>query len=134
MKTIYIFSLFIGLCMLTLSKESRAQMAMNLTTEEKKANEKLQKIRERILSGEDFCKLAAEISQDAGARHCGQLGAYTLTELVPEYADVVSRLKPGEISPIVRTRYGLHIIQLISVEEEKYDTRHILIRLGQYAR
>jgi len=120
--------------MLALPGECSAQMAMNLTTEEKRANERLQKVRERILNGEDFCKLAAEFSQDAGAKHCGQLGSYTLTELVPEYASVVSRLRPGEISPIVRTRYGLHIIQLIAVEEEKYDTRHILIRLGQYAR
>lgn len=97
--------------------------------EEKKAiREKLEGLRNRVLKGEDFGTLAYLYSEDPGsARQNGELGFLTRSALVPEFAAVAFSIKPGEISDIVETDFGFHIIQLIEKRGEQVNVRHILL-------
>jgi len=69
---------------------------------------------------QDFVRLAREFSEDEKtARLGGVIGWATRTQLVPEFADAAFALKPGEISEVVTTRYGYHIIRLEQKTAEK---------------
>jgi peptidyl-prolyl cis-trans isomerase SurA len=93
------------------------------------AKAKLQGIRDRILNGEDFCKLAQTYSEDPGsAPACGQLGWFKRGELVPPYEAAALKLKPGGYSDIVESEFGFHFIQLIERRANEYNSRHILIK------
>jgi len=100
-----------------------------ITEQEKLAvKEKLNELRERILKGDKFSTLAVLYSEDPGsATKGGELGFVGRTDLVPEFAAVAFKLKDGEISKIVETEYGYHIIQLIERLGEQINVRHILI-------
>lgn len=91
--------------------------------------QRLQEFKERIEGGERFATLAALYSQDEGsAAKGGQLGYVGRGDLVPEFAAVAFKLEPGQVSRIVQTEYGYHIIQLIERRGEKIDCRHILLK------
>ena len=93
------------------------------------AMDKIQGLRERILQGESFATLAILYSQDPGsAREGGQLGFFGRGDMVPEFEAVAFRLKPGEVSSVVKTSFGYHIIQLIARRGERIQCRHILIK------
>jgi peptidyl-prolyl cis-trans isomerase C len=65
----------------------------------------------RVKGGEDFAKVADELSKDPGAKG-GDLGWFTKDRMVPEFADVAFKLKPGEISDPVKTQFGWHVIKV----------------------
>src|SRR5690606_2249581 len=68
-------------------------------------------------------------SEDPGSRKsCGELGYFKRGELVPPYEAAALKLKPGEISEIVESEYGYHLIQLIDRRSNEYSSRHILIK------
>jgi peptidyl-prolyl cis-trans isomerase SurA len=91
--------------------------------------EKLLNIRERIMNGESFATLAVVYSEDPqSAVKGGDIGWMTKTELEPEYAKVAFTLKKGQISKIVETAFGFHIIQCLDRTEDRVHTRHILLR------
>jgi peptidyl-prolyl cis-trans isomerase D len=72
---------------------------------------------DRATAGEDFAKLAAELSQDPGsAQQGGDLGWAERGNFVVPFADAVWSMKPGEISAPVRTEFGWHVIKLDGVE------------------
>jgi len=98
--------------------------------EKLRIKEKLQNYRDRILKGEKFSTLAVLYSEDPGsARKGGELGFVGRTDLVPEFAAVAFKLKePGDISRIVETSFGFHIIQLIEKRGELINVRHILLK------
>ncbi|MBK6611655.1 MAG: peptidylprolyl isomerase [Sphingobacteriales bacterium] len=91
---------------------------------------KLLDLRQQVLSGKkSFEDLAKGYSEDPGsAPHGGNLGWMQRGSLVPEYEGAAYLLKPNEISDVIESSYGLHIIQLIERRGEKINTRHILIR------
>lgn len=90
--------------------------------------EKLRQLRDRVVNGENFATLAILYSEDPGSsKNGGELGFVGRGDLVPEFAAVAFNLKPGEVSKIVKTDYGFHIIQLIERKGEKINVRHILI-------
>lgn len=92
------------------------------------AKEKLNGIRERILKGENFSTLAVLYSEDPGsALRGGELGFFSRADMVPEFSGAAFKLKEGEVSPIIETEYGFHIIQLIERRGEQINARHILI-------
>lgn len=92
------------------------------------AKENLNGIRERIVNGENFATLAALYSEDIEtAKRGGELGFVGRSELVPEFTAVAFNLKEGELSKIVETDYGYHIIQLVERRGELINVRHILI-------
>jgi len=88
----------------------------------------LEDLRQRIIKGESFAKLAVLYSEDmASAKKGGELGFVSRNDLVPEFAAVAFKLKEGEVSRIVETEYGYHIIQFIEKKGEKINVRHILM-------
>ncbi len=78
------------------------------------AEKKLKRLRERILAGEKFDELARAHSDDPGsAAQGGNLGWMSPGQLVSEFEKAMAKLKPGEISQPVRTRFGVHLIQVV---------------------
>lgn len=93
------------------------------------ARRQLESIKEKILAGADFCAFAKEYSEDPGsAPACGELGFFKKGNLVPEYEAAAYKLKPGELSVIIESEYGFHLIQLIERRANEINTRHILIK------
>jgi peptidyl-prolyl cis-trans isomerase C len=73
---------------------------------------KIEAVLKRAKSGEDFAALAQQNSQDSSAPQGGDLGYFPKEKMVPAFADVAFALKPGEISDIVTTQFGVHIIKV----------------------
>lgn len=97
----------------------------------RRTRERLMEMRERIISGKStMAVLARTYSVDPGtAMRGGEMPAGPLEELVAPYAEALEKLKPGQVSEVVETDYGFHIIELL--EEPKnglYRSRHILLR------
>lgn len=91
--------------------------------------EKLLSLRKRIVDGEKFATLAYLYSEDPGsARNGGEIGFMSRGQLDPEYAKVAFSLKDGAVSNIVESEFGYHIIQCITHQDDKVNTRHILMR------
>ncbi len=101
-----------------------------ITEKEKlEVKEKLLKLRSRILKGESFSTMAILYSEDPGsAKKGGELGMYGRGELYPEFEDMAFTLNEGEISGIVETEAGYHIIQMIERQEDYINVRHILLQ------
>ncbi len=100
-----------------------------ITLDEKLAvKERLYGLRSRILKGERFSTMALLYSEDPGsAKKGGELGFKGRGELVPEFEAAAFALKDGEISEVVETEYGYHIIQLIERRGDYINVRHILL-------
>jgi peptidyl-prolyl cis-trans isomerase SurA len=94
------------------------------------AREQLDALRQRIVSGEDFSTLAILYSQDIeSAKQGGELGFVNRGDLVPEFEAAAFKLNnTTDVSPIVESPFGFHIIQLIERRGERINCRHILIR------
>ncbi len=93
------------------------------------ARQKLLELRKRILEGESFKTLAILYSEDPGsARNGGELGYQGKAQLVKNFARVAFSLKKGQVSQIVETPFGYHIIQLIDRKGDQVNVRHILIK------
>ena len=90
--------------------------------------EKLLELRKRIMEGESFGTLAILYSEDASAVNEGEIGFSSKTELDPEYAKAAFSLKTGQVSKIVESQFGFHLIQLIERKDDRVNTRHILIK------
>lgn len=90
---------------------------------------KLEDLRQRVLKGENFATLAELYSEDPGSAHQGgELGFTDRGDLDPTFeAAAYSLKKPGDISGIVESKFGLHIIQLIERRGERINVRHILL-------
>jgi len=100
-----------------------------ISVEEKlRVKEKLLELRKRILKGESFATMAILYSEDPGsAKKGGELGFYGRGQLYPEFEAVAFKLKEGEISNVVETEAGYHIIQLIERKGDYVNVRHILL-------
>ncbi|MBQ3788862.1 MAG: peptidylprolyl isomerase [Bacteroidales bacterium] len=97
-------------------------------TERDRVRAELAELRERVIKGESFSMLAALYSQDPGsARKGGELGFFPRGRMVSEFESAAFALKPGEVSPIIETQFGFHIIQLIERRGNTINARHILI-------
>lgn len=91
--------------------------------------EKLLDLRERVLAGEKFSSLARLYSQDPGsATRGGELGMRSKTVYWPQFSDAAMSLKVGQVSQIVETPDGYHIIQMIEKKGDMFNARHILIK------
>ena len=96
---------------------------------------KIDSILTTIKSGGDFSELASLYSDDTNsALNGGELGFMKRGTLVPEFEEAAYSLSPGEISEIVRTEFGYHIIKLIERRGERINVKHILImpKTGKY--
>ncbi|MCH2081986.1 MAG: peptidylprolyl isomerase [Saprospiraceae bacterium] len=97
--------------------------------ERKKAVDKLEGIRKRILEGgEDFAELAQTFSDDASARAGGDLGWAKRGKFVPEFEAAAYRLEENEVSDVIETDFGFHILQLLERRGNSIRVRHILVK------
>jgi len=88
-------------------------MPNDLVSDEE-ARQRLLRLRERILGGEDFAALARANSEDPGsAAQGGDLGWVSPGQLVPPFEEAMARLSPGEVSEPVQTNFGWHLIQVL---------------------
>lgn len=88
----------------------------------------LRDLRERIEAGEEFAELAGRYSEDPGsASQGGDLGWQKRGTFVPEFEAAVFNLKPGELSPVIKSPFGYHLIQLIDRRGNNVNARHILM-------
>lgn len=101
-----------------------------ITKEDKKtAYEKLAGLRnEIVVSGKSFESIARLYSMDPGSAPMGGKIAATKGMMVPQFESTVFKLKPNEISEIIETEFGYHIIKLLSRAGEDFVCLHILIR------
>lgn len=97
-------------------------------TEKEKAKEKITEIRDRIIKGEDFATLAILYSEDEStASKGGEVGFSDRGDLDPDFEAAAFKLKEGDVSPVITSKYGYHIIKLIERRGESINVRHILI-------
>lgn len=98
--------------------------------EKNKARQKLESIRRRIVEeGENFAQLAGKFSDDFGsARVGGDLGWTKRGKFVPEFEAAAYNLEPGEVSELVESQFGFHIIELLERRGNSIHTRHILVK------
>jgi peptidyl-prolyl cis-trans isomerase SurA len=108
-----------------------AQIVLNVPVseaEKQKIRDRLDGYRKRVAEGEDFGTLAILYSQDGSARNGGELGFVTRGDFVPEFEAVAFKLRKDEVSEVVESRFGFHIVQLIERRGEQINVRHILIK------
>lgn len=90
--------------------------------------DRLKSLRDRIMKGENFSTLAVLYSEDPGSsKKGGEIGLTGRGQLYPEYEAAAFGLKKGEVSDIIKSKAGYHIIQLIERRGEQINTRHILL-------
>ncbi len=90
--------------------------------------QRLLDLRKRITAGENFGTLAILYSEHPTSPKGGEMGFMGRAEMDPEYAKAAFSLKKGQVSNIVQTAMGFHIIQLIDRREERINTRHIMLK------
>ena len=78
----------------------------------KKALAQIQSVHKQAKAGKDFGDLARKYSADGSAERGGDLNFFTKDAMVPEFSNAAFALKPGQISDIVQTSFGYHVIKL----------------------
>jgi peptidyl-prolyl cis-trans isomerase C len=82
------------------------------------ARKKLKALQKRILAGEDFAALAKEYSQGPSSVRGGDLGYFTRGRMVKPFEEVAFKLAPDEVSDIVETEFGYHLIKVLDHQPE----------------
>lgn len=82
------------------------------------AKRRLEVLRERLVNGHDFAELARNYSQDGSAARGGDLGWLNVGDTVPDFERAMDALKLNEISPIVQSPFGVHLIQVLERREK----------------
>ncbi len=96
------------------------QVAEDATEEDKKAAmDKIEAARSRIEEGEEFSEVARDVSEGPSSSNGGDLNYHQKGEFVPEFEEAALALELGEISDVVETQFGYHIIKLTDRKEEQ---------------
>lgn len=98
----------------------------------KEARQFAEQLRDSILHhGKTIEEMARKYSDGPSAPNGGKLPTVSLDDLVPEYSAAASALQPGEVSEVVETSFGFHVIRLNKRSGEQIDTNHILINIDE---
>jgi len=92
---------------------------------------KIVEARNRVMKGENFEKVAAELSEDPSAKYnFGNLGYFTAMQMVYPFEEAAYKTRPGEISSIVRTQFGYHVLKVYDRQPARgeVEVSHILLR------
>lgn len=123
-----------------LSKEIKASHILIQLKPDAPAEDSLQAylriadIRKRIMTGEDFEKLARELSEDPSAKYNGgNLNYFTALQMVYPFEEAAYKTAVGQVSPIVRTRFGYHLIKVDDIRPSRgeVEVSHILLRASK---
>jgi peptidyl-prolyl cis-trans isomerase D len=89
-------------------------------TDEQKAEarKKIEAALDRVKKGEDFAKVAREVSEDTSAADGGDLGCFQRGAMVKPFEDAAYALSPGEVSGVVESQFGFHVIKLDAVHKD----------------
>ncbi|MBI4521334.1 MAG: peptidylprolyl isomerase [Gemmatimonadetes bacterium] len=88
-----------------------------------------QEVLDQVRAGEDFAALARRYSEDPGSRaQGGDLGWFQRGRMVPAFEEAAFSLRPGEVSGVIETPFGFHILKLDRAQGSERRARHILIR------
>ncbi|MDR2838166.1 MAG: peptidylprolyl isomerase [Azonexus sp.] len=90
---------------------------VNEVTSEGDARHKLEIVRDRIVNGVDFAEQARLYSQDGSAAKGGDLGWLNPGDTVPEFEQAMNALQPGELSAVIQSPFGMHLIQVLERRE-----------------
>jgi len=106
-----------------------ARIPATSESEKKKLREQLEDYKAKVQAGADFSVYAALYSDDkATAKKGGELGYFARGSMVPEFEGAAYNLKPGEMSPVIETKFGFHLIQMIDRRGDQINVRHILLQ------
>ncbi len=102
----------------------------NIEDAKRRVRERLMGMREKIISGESrFTSLARMYSVDPGSSYRGgEMEPQPSSAFVSEFADALEGLQEGQVSEVVETQFGFHIIELIERRGDLFHCRHILLR------
>lgn len=92
------------------------------------AKQKAEDIANQVKGGADFAELAKKNSEDSSASNGGDLGFIEKGQTVPEFEDAAFKLEPGQVSGVVKTQFGYHIIKVTEKQDSKVRVSHILIK------
>jgi peptidyl-prolyl cis-trans isomerase C len=88
-------------------------------TDKEMARKTIDAARDRLVKGEDFAAVAREVSEGPSAPQGGDLGFFGRGQMVKPFEEAAFSLETGEISPVVETRFGYHVLQVTDREPEK---------------
>ena len=86
-----------------------------------------QDLRQQILNGADFATISARYSSMGAGENGGDLGYVSRDDVVPEFARAAFNLSVGDISGVIKTQFGYHIIKCEGVKDDKLKLRHVLL-------
>ncbi|MCZ6669582.1 MAG: peptidylprolyl isomerase [Acidobacteria bacterium] len=86
------------------------------------AEQKARQVLQSIRSGEDFAELAKTNSDDGSAQKGGDLGYFGKNRMVPEFEKAAWELEVGEVSDLVRTQFGFHIIKVLDTQSQRVQS------------
>jgi len=98
----------------------------------KESKKKAEEILAKIKAGEDFQELAKKYSQDSTAASGGDLGTFGKGKMLPDFEKAAFALKANEISGLVKTTYGYHIIKVTEIKGDQIHAYHILIKTKDF--
>ncbi|MDO4758908.1 MAG: peptidylprolyl isomerase [Rikenellaceae bacterium] len=101
----------------------------SITEAKQRTKERLLDMRQRVISGQaKFANLARMYSEDGTAMRGGEMDPTPLSALDPAFADALEQMRIGQISEVVESQFGFHIIELMNKQGHLYHFRHIILK------
>jgi foldase protein PrsA len=112
----------------SLVQKKLADKILSDTELNKTAESQAQDVLKQVQNGGDFAELAKKYSSDGSAAAGGDLGFFAKGQMVPEFENAAFALQPGQVSGVVKTQYGYHIIKVTDKKDDQVRASHILIK------